>query len=118
MSRRLLVWTVLVVSALGYPLVVLGGGAPRFPSRADCVHPAKSEGNLEAVFGRFASSAAAESLQRRATRSGFKNVQIESDGCGLLKVTLHGIPSLEVGRNFIAEAQKVGFHPMLEQQGP
>ena len=118
MSRRLLVWAVLVASTLGYPLVVLGGGSPRFPSRADCVHPATSEGNLEAVFGRFATSAAAESVQRRATRSGFKNVQIESDGCGLLKVTLHGIPSLEVGRDFIAEAQRVGFHPMLEQQGP
>ena len=49
MSRRLLVWIVLVASTLGYPLVVLGGGAPRFPSRADCVHPATSEGNVEAA---------------------------------------------------------------------
>ena len=118
MSRRLLPWIVLVVFALGYPLVVLAGGGPRFPSRADCIHPATSDGNIEAVFGRFGTSAAAESVQRRAAHSGFKNVEIESDGCGLLKVTLHGIPSLEVGRDFIAEARRVGFHPTLEQQAP
>jgi len=115
MSRRLLPWIVLVVLALGYPLVVLGGGGPRFPSRGDCVRPATSDQNIEAVFGRFGTTAVAESMQRRAARSGFKNVQVESDGCGLFKVTLHGIPSLEVGREFIAEAQRVGFHPMLEQ---
>jgi hypothetical protein len=118
MSRRLLVWVVLAVSTFGYPLVVLAGGAPRFPSRADCVHPATSGGHLEAVFGRFATRAAAESVQRRAARAGFKNIQIEPDGCGLLKVTLHGIPSLEVGRDFVAEARRVGFHPVLEQEGP
>jgi hypothetical protein len=118
MNRRLLVWIVPAVFTLGYPLVVLGGGGPRFPSRSECVHPATSDGRIEAVFGRFETSAAADSAQRRAAQAGFKNLQIESDGCGLLKVTLPGIPSLEVGRDFVAEAQKVGFHPMLEQQAP
>ena len=79
MSRRLLPWIVLVVFALGYPLVVLGGGGPRFPSRGDCVRPATSDQNIEAVFGRFGTTAVAESMQRRAARSGFKNVQVESD---------------------------------------
>jgi hypothetical protein len=49
---------------------------------------------------------------------GFKGTRIESDGCGLLKVTLHGIPTLQVGRAFIAEARTVGFNPRLEQEKP
>jgi hypothetical protein len=118
MSDRLVPWLVVVGLAVIYPVAVLAGGAPRFPSHADCVHPATSDGSIEAVFGRFRTSAAAESLQRRAAQSGFKNVLIESDGCGLLKVALHGIPSLAVGHDFVAEAERVGFHPTLEQQAP
>jgi hypothetical protein len=51
----------------------------------------------------------------KAARAGFKNLQVESDGCGLFKVTLHGIPSLEVGRDFLREAERAGFQPTLEQ---
>jgi hypothetical protein len=115
MRPRLVPWIVVLGMALAYPLVVLAGGGARFPSRSDCVRPATGGAGIEAVFGRFPTTAAAESLLRRAAGSGFQNLQIESDGCGFLKVTLHGIPSLEVGREFVSEAEGVGFHPKLEQ---
>jgi hypothetical protein len=113
--RRLAPWLALIAVALLYPLAVLAGGAPRFPSRHDCVRPATTDENVEAVFGRFGTIAAAESVQMRATRAGFQSLQIESDGCGLFKVTLHGIPSLQVGRDFVREAEREGFRPTLEQ---
>jgi hypothetical protein len=113
--RPLLPWLALIAVALSYPLAVVAGGTPHFPTRHECVHPATSDGNIEAVFGRFTTVTAAESLQRRAKRAGFQGVQVEGDGCGLLKVTLHGIPTLAVGRDFVHEAEGVGFHPQLEQ---
>jgi hypothetical protein len=116
MSRRLLPWLGVLAVALIYPLVVLGGGSARFPTRHECVHPARGDGHIEAVFARVATIASAESLQRRAARAGFQNIQIEPDGCGLFKVTLHGIPTLAVGRDFVHEAEGAGFHPTLEEE--
>jgi hypothetical protein len=113
--RRLAAWIVLLAVASLYPLAVVAGGAPRFPSRNECVRPATTDENLEAVFGRFDTVSAAEAVQMRAARAGFKNLEVESDGCGLFKVTLHGIPSLQVGRDFVREAGRVGFRPTLEQ---
>jgi hypothetical protein len=113
--KRVAPWIVLIAVLLLYPLAVLAGGAPRFPSRHDCARPATTDENVEAVFGRFGTIAAAESVQMRAARAGFKNLQVESDGCGLFKVALHGIPSLQVGRDFVREAKRVGFPPTLER---
>ena len=118
MRRRLAPWIVVIGAALLYPVIVLAGGGARFPSREECVHPATRIGSIEAVFGRFTTTTAAQSLLRRAVASGFEHLEIEPDGCGLLKVTLHDIPSLSVGRAFVAEAQGVGFQPRLEQQAP
>jgi hypothetical protein len=113
--RRLAPWIVLIAVMLLYPLAVVAGGAPRFPSRHECVRPATTDENLEAVFGRFRTTTAAESVRMKAERAGFKNLQVESDGCGLFKVTLRGIPSLQVGRDFLREAERAGFQPTLEQ---
>jgi hypothetical protein len=115
---RALPWAILLVAAVVYPLGVVANGRPSFPNRGQCITPAKRDGNLEAVFGRFASSARAAAVLRRALKVGFQGTRIESDGCGLLKVTLHGIPTLEVGRDFIAEARTAGFNPRLEQSKP
>jgi hypothetical protein len=115
---RILPWAILLVAAVAYPVVVVADGRPSFPSHADCIAPAKRDGNLEAVFGRFASHARADAVLRRALGVGFKGTRIESDGCGLLKVTLPGIPTLQVGRDFIAQARDAGFNPRLEQGKP
>ena len=114
--RRLLPWTIVLVAALAYPLAVVAGGAPRFPSHAECVHPARADGDLEVVFGRFESAAEASALLERVLAVGFKGSQMEPDGCGLLKVVVHGIPTLKVGGEVVAEARSVGLRPSLEQR--
>jgi hypothetical protein len=114
-TRRFAPLLVAVAVALLYPLAVLAQGAPHFPSQHECVRPASGDEDLEAVFGRFPTVTAAEALQARAARSGFKNVRVERDGCGFFKVTLHGIPNRQVGADFVREAERVGFRPRLEQ---
>lgn len=118
MRSRILPRAIVLVAAVAYPVAVAASGSPRFPSRAECIHPARGDGDLEAVFGRFTTSSRSESVLRRTLAVGFKGVRIESDGCGLLKVTLHGIPTLGVGNDFIAQARTVGFDPRLEQRKP
>jgi hypothetical protein len=116
--NRLIPWAILLVSALAYPLALTAANGPRFPSPAECIHPARSEGKIQAVFGRFSSYAHAAPVLKHALALGFKGTQIESDGCGFLKVVVHGIPTLQVGRDFVAEARGEGFNPRLEQEGP
>jgi hypothetical protein len=115
-TRRFAPLLIAVAIALIYPLAVLAQGAPHFPSRHECVRPASGDEGVEAVFGRFPTLTAAQALQARAARSGFKGVRVEPDGCGFLKVTLHGIPNLEVGADFVREAESAGFRPRLEQE--
>jgi len=117
-SRQTLVaWSVLVVVVVAYPVGVLASGLPRFPSSSDCVHRATAEGNLEVVFGHFGSYDDAVRARDEALRYGFKGTRIALDGCLRLKVTLPGIPTLEVGREVIQEARSVGLEPTLEQSG-
>ena len=114
----LLTWALVLAVALAYPLVVLAwSGLPRFPSRAECVHLAHADGSLEVVFGRFASAADASDRLAFVLRSGFQGSQVEPDGCGLLKVAVHGIPTLKVGAGVVAEGRSVGLRPTLEQAG-
>ena len=118
MRSRFLPWVILLVAVLGYPIAVTAGRGPRFPHRAECIHPARNEGKVEAVFGRFSSSMHAAPLLRHVLAVGFEGTRIESDGCGLVKVVLPGIPTLPVGRDFVAEARAAGFNPRLEQEMP
>ena len=117
MTRVLAPWAVLLVAALAYPIAVLASGSPRFPARSECVHLAKADGELEVVFGRFQSAADASTLLERVLRVGFKGSQIEPDGCGLFKVAVHGIPTLEVGDEVVGEARSVGLRATTEEAG-
>lgn len=114
-GRRLLPWAIVLVAAFAYPVVVLAGGGARFPTTAECVHTARADGDLEVVFGRVDSPTAATSVLDRVLAAGFKGSQVEPDGCGRWKIAVHGIPTLEVGGEVMAEARSVGFHPTLEQ---
>jgi hypothetical protein len=115
MRRRLLPAFLLAIGLLLYPVIVLAGGAPRFPTRADCAAPARAGAPIDAVFGHFDDQAAAQASQRNVTRLGFTGSEIEPDGCGSLKVVVHGVPSLAVGRELIAEARRVGVDVRLER---
>jgi hypothetical protein len=108
-----------VVTALAlYPLVLVAHAAPHFPSRNDCVHHLVEGKEIEAVFGRFDRADDAEAEYRRVLGAGFSGTLLKPDGCGLLKVAVHGIPNVEVGQEFAAEATKAGFHVTLEQYVP
>lgn len=115
--RRSTAWLVVVAAGLAYPVAVLAGGAPTFPSRDDCARPAVEGAEIEAVFGRFDGEEEAVEVRDRALETGFTGVETQRDGCGRVKVVLHEIPSLEVGREFAEQARAAGFDVTLEQAG-
>jgi hypothetical protein len=115
--RRLAPW-VIVAAALVYPAAVLvANGAPSFPTRDDCVRPATEGRPIEAVFGRFESEWKARELRDRALAVGFPGTEAMRDACGRMKVFLPGIPTLEVGREFVDQAREAGFEVTLAQAG-
>ena len=118
MNRRAVGALVVLVAALAYPVAVLSGGSPRFPTRAECILPAKEGVPLEAVFGRFDRRPDAEARLQKVLAAGFKGSKIEPDGCGRLKVDVAGIPNIAVGRALQNEAAKVGIKATLEQTIP
>jgi hypothetical protein len=107
---------VLVCGLVVYPAIVLAGGTPHFPRRSECIHPATSGNseNLVAVFGRFRDRGAAEVQRRHVLSLGFKGAELQRDACGFIRLVVHGIPSVPVGRDLLAEARTVGLHPTLE----
>ena len=115
MNRRFVPWLVVLVAALAYPLAVLARGGASFPSAAECVHTAHADGDLEVVFSRVGSPIEAATLLERVLAAGFKGSQVEPDGCGRWKVAVHGIPTLKVGGEVVAEARSVGLHATIEQ---
>lgn len=115
--RRIAPWAVIVVIGIAYPLVAVAGGAPRFPSRDDCVRPATVDGDIDAVFGYFDSEQEAVVLRDRALAVGFQGTEIEGNGCGRVRVAVGGIPTLDVGRELAEEAHTVGLDITLEQAG-
>ena len=118
MRQRLLPWAAIAFAALVYPLAVIAGGLPRFPSHAECIHPAQAGQPIEAVFGRFTRDVAARAALNRVLAAGFKGAQIEPDGCGLLKIDVKGIPNLTVGESLVGEAMQAGLHATLERVVP
>jgi hypothetical protein len=115
--RALTPWVVLLVAAVSYPVAILASGSPRFPTRSECVHLAKADGDLEVVFGRSSSPVDASALLERVLHVGFQGSQVEPDGCGLFKVAVHGIPTLKVGNEVVAEAHSVGLRATVEVVG-
>ncbi|HEU5264539.1 MAG TPA: hypothetical protein VFU34_07860 [Gaiellaceae bacterium] len=113
--RRLAPWAVVLALALVYPLAVLASGAPRFPSRGECVRPATEDGDIEALFGYFDSVQKASVLRDKALAVGFQGTEVQADACGLVQVSVGGIPTLEVGREFAEQARSVGFEVTLVQ---
>src|SRR5438034_1288648 len=77
--RRSAPWFAVLVAALAYPIAVLAGGGAHFPSRADCVHVARADGDLKVVFGRFEYARDASSTLDHVLKSGFKGSLIEPD---------------------------------------
>ena len=113
--RRAALWLVVAGLALVYPIVILATGNPSFPARDDCVHPAMTDGDIDAVFGYFDTEREAAEMRDRALEVGFVGTELVWNGCGRLRVAVSGIPTLAVGREFVEESRSVGLEVTLEQ---
>ena len=118
LHSRVLAWALAGSVALAYPLVVVAGGRPSFPAPGDCAHPATQDGNVMLVYGYFDSVTRAAGLRDRLQALGYVHAEVESDGgCGRVRVVVRGYPSLAGARDAVAEAERVGLHPAVEQAG-
>lgn len=91
--RSLGAWAIVLLGVLSHPgSMLLGysrsglpGGAPAFPSHADCVtHTLRDSGGR--LVGYADSYPEAFELRRRALSSGLRNVEARRDGCGRVRV--------------------------------
>jgi hypothetical protein len=71
----------------------------------------------EAVFGHFATRAAAVAYAKQAKAAVFKGVKIENDGCGDYEVEIDGADTEKDRSSFAAEAARAGFQITFEQRG-
>lgn len=108
----------MLVALLGYSLLALAGGAPRFPTRAECVTPATGDApDLQVVYGRFDDLVAAETLLADVTRIGFVGAELELDNCGRWKVFYDGIESFAQGQALAEQVREAGFDARVEVRG-
>jgi hypothetical protein len=69
----------------------------------------------EAVFGHFATQAAASALRKRAKAAGFQGIKIENDGCGDYEVEIDGADTGAQRSSFAAESKSAGLPVTFEQ---
>ena len=112
---RVAPWLVLAGLVLVYPAVIVATGNPSFPTRDECIHPAAMDGDIDAVFGYFDDEIAAAAVRDRALGVGFVGTELAWNGCGRVRVSVGGIPTLDVGREFVEQARTAGFDVTLEQ---
>jgi len=71
-----------------------------------------------AVFGHFATAAAAKKLARAAASQGFKGIKIVDKGCGDFQVMIDGADDQLTRNRFAAEASRAGYQVTFEQTAP
>lgn len=113
MPRRLLL---LLVAAGAFLVLAIGAGGTA-PGEPACRTP-EVRVHDEAVFGHFASRAAARKLAARATKQQLQGVKIENDGCGDYEVEIDGADTDKDRGSFALEAGKLGFEITFEQEAP
>lgn len=99
---------------LGYPIVTVARGPPRFPSPAECVRPAVDGRPVDLVFGRFDDPVRGGQLREYVLSVGFEGTEMLPDGCGRWRVVLLNVPSVDIARKVQAEAASVDLAPTLE----
>jgi hypothetical protein len=117
-GRAWVATAIVVVPLLVYPLVTVAGGAPRFPSPAECVRPAVEGQPADVVYGRFDDPVTAVAFRDRVLSVGFAGTEMLGDGCGRWKVVLEDVPSLDIARGVQVEAASVDLSPTLELASP
>ena len=117
-SARIVAALAVAVPLLGYPAVVLADGA-KFPA-SDCVDLAEpgEEGGLDLVFGRRDTIAEAEELLAQVVGVGYRDAEVQHDGCLRWKVLYDGIDRYDQGLESRAEARGAGLEAELEIERP
>ena len=100
--RRFAPWAIVVAAVLAYPgsMAVgysgfrLPGGAPPFPSAADCVLRPVEGSQVRLVLGYAGSYPDAFAVRDRAEAAGLDGAKIAQDGCGRLRVYVDGFQSV------------------------
>ena len=105
---------IVTVPLLAYVATALADGAPRFPTRAECIRAAVEGEPVDLVYGRFDTIPAAEELRDRVIAVGFTGTELLADGCGRWKVVLESVPSIDVAAEIQEEAASVDLEPTLE----
>jgi hypothetical protein len=97
----------------------LAAGAAARPAAAPaaCV-AAEVRVHNEAVFGHYATLAAANAVKARALAIGFKGIKIENEGCGDFEVEIDGADRQADRVSFGQEAARAGYHVTFEQTAP
>jgi hypothetical protein len=90
--------------------------ASRAAPRAGC-RTAEVRQHTEAVFGHFATRAAAVRYAKGPQGDGFQGIKIENDGCSDVEVEIDGADTQQQRTSFAAEAKKAGFQVTFEQTG-
>jgi 4-amino-4-deoxy-L-arabinose transferase-like glycosyltransferase len=116
-------WTIVLAALVLYPASMaagfssfrLPGGAPPFPSRAECERKPNAGEPVRVVFGYARSYAEASVLRERALGAGFETTEVARDGCGRLRVFVEKVPSVAAGEQLVAEARAAGLEPTLER---
>lgn len=112
--RGWLAVAIVLVPLVGYSAAAFADGAPRFPTRDECVRTPVDGQPVDVVYGRFDDPLSAAELRDRVVALGFLGTESMPDGCGRWKVVLQGAPSLEIAREVQSGAHTVELAPTLE----
>jgi len=97
-------------------LIVSFGSTVR-SAHAACGPSTEVKTHDEAVFGHFATRAAARAYLARAAKVGFQGLKIEADNCGDYEVEADGADTQQQRSSFAAEARTAGFTITFQQRG-
>jgi hypothetical protein len=107
---------------LAVALTVCGVAASLTAATARSAPPAcqtaETRTHDEAVFGHFASPAAAAATMRHARKAAFKGLKLEQEGCGDYELEIDGADSMPGRTSFAGEAKRAGFQVTFEQTAP
>jgi hypothetical protein len=117
-----LAWAIVLVGVLSHPVSMLvgysgsglPGGAPSFPSAADCVSAPAADRNVRVVVGYADAYPEAMGLRRRAEEAGLSGTEIAQDGCGRLRVFVDDVPVGEASVALLASARAAQLEPTVE----
>lgn len=109
---------IVVLALAGYPLATLAGGAPRFPSRDECVVEAsEASPDVQVVYGRLDDPVRAEELLAELDRVGFVGASVELDACGRWKVAYEAVDSYDQAGALAQQVRDAGFQATVEVEG-